>query len=59
MRRRIGGSSWREMRETSLPKSVISPRVGFSERKSSRSSVVLPAPEGPVRNWNDRGSIGR
>ncbi len=53
IRRRISGSSWREMRERSLPKTVISPRVGFSDRNSSLSSVVLPAPDGPLRNWNE------
>ena len=29
------------------------PRVGLSDRNSRRNSVVLPAPDGPVRNWND------
>ena len=41
----------------SWPNSVISPRVGRSARNSRRSSEVLPAPEGPVRNWNECGSI--
>ena len=41
----------------SLPKMVISPRVGFSDRKSSLSSVVLPAPDGPLRNWNERSGM--
>ena len=36
---------------------VISPRVGLSDRNSSRSSEVLPAPEGPVRNWKECGSM--
>ena len=33
------------------------PREGFSDRKKSRISVVLPAPDGPVRNWKDLGAI--
>ena len=33
---------------------MIRPRVGFSDRNSRRSSVVLPAPDGPLRNWNER-----
>ena len=41
---------------TSWPNSVISPRVGRIERNRSRSNEVLPAPEGPVRNWNECGS---
>ena len=32
---------------------LIRPRVGRSDRNSIRSSEVLPAPEGPVRNWNE------
>ncbi len=47
----------RVMRARSLPKTVISPRVGFSDRNSSLSSVVLPAPEGPLRNWKERAGI--
>ena len=35
----------------------MSPRVGFSDMKSRRSSVDLPAPDGPVRNWKERGAI--
>ena len=35
----------------------MSPRVGFSDKKRRRRSVVLPAPEGPVRNWNELGSM--
>ena len=31
-------------------KTVSSPRVGRSDRNNSRSSDVLPAPDGPVRN---------
>ena len=42
------------MRARSLPNTVISPRVGFSDMNSSRSSVVLPAPDGPLRNWKER-----
>ena len=29
------------------------PRVGRSDRNNSLSSEVLPAPEGPVRNWKE------
>ena len=49
MRRRRCGSSRAVMRARSLPKTEISPRVGFSDRNSSRSSVVLPAPGGPAQ----------
>ena len=42
-----------EMPTTSWPKREISPRVGFTDRRISRRSVVLPAPDGPVRNWNE------
>ena len=38
-------------------KTVSRPRVGRSDRNNIRSSDVLPAPEGPVRNWNDCGSM--
>ena len=38
---------------------MISPRVGFSDRKKSRISDVLPAPDGPVRNWNDFGAMSK
>ena len=31
------------------PNTKISPRVGLSDMNSSRSSEVLPAPDGPVR----------
>ncbi len=43
------------MRLTSSPKIVTSPRVGATDISMRRNSVVLPAPEGPVRNWNERG----
>ena len=43
--------------ETSWPNMLIRPRVGRSDRNSSRSSEVLPAPDGPVRNWNECGSM--
>src|SRR5262249_9935643 len=42
---------------TSWPNRVTSPRVGRSDRNSRRKSELLPAPEGPVMNWNDRASI--
>ena len=57
MRRRRPVSWSLEIVETSSPNSDTSPRVGFTESRISRSSVVLPAPDGPVRNWNERGSI--
>src|SRR6476646_11410246 len=41
----------------SLPNRLTSPRVGRSDRNSSRSSEVLPAPEGPVRNWKECAGI--
>ena len=40
-------------------KSVIRPRVGFSDSRMRRISVVLPAPDGPVKNWNECGSISK
>src|SRR5262249_21034898 len=42
---------------TSWPNSVTSPRVGRSDRNSRRKSELLPAPDGPVMNWNDRASM--
>jgi hypothetical protein len=47
-----------EIRDTSSPNREISPRVGLTESRISRSRVVLPAPEGPVRNWNEFGLDG-
>ena len=38
-------------------KGEIRPRVGFSDMNSRRRSEVLPAPDGPVRNWNEPGSM--
>jgi hypothetical protein len=35
----------------------MSPRVGLSDRRIKRNSVVLPVPEGPVTNWNELGAI--
>ncbi len=43
----------------SRSKTVIRPRVGFMDRKKRRISDVLPAPDGPVRNWKERGSISK
>ena len=45
------------MRLTSSPNSVITPRVGRTDIRMSRKSVVFPAPDGPERNWNECGSI--
>src|SRR5579872_5652341 len=39
--------------------SVMRPRVGLSESSIRRIKVVLPAPEGPVRNWNDCGPTSK
>ena len=41
----------------SRPKIRIMPRVGLSESSMRRSKVVLPAPDGPVRNWKLCGSM--
>ena len=43
----------------SMPNRLTSPRVGRSDRNKSRSSEVLPAPEGPVRNWNECAGISK
>ena len=50
-RRRKGMLHWR-MRATFRPPTRICPRVAGSAQKTSLSSVVFPAPEGPVRNTN-------
>lgn len=47
---RRSGSSGRGISEMSRPNMRIKPRVGCSDMKSIRSSDVLPAPDGPVRN---------
>ena len=57
MRRRSTASASFGMVAMSLPNSVISPRVGRSVMNNRRSSVLLPAPDGPVRNWNDPRSM--
>jgi hypothetical protein len=41
----------------SWPNRLTRPRVGRSDRNSSFSSEVLPAPEGPVRNWKEWAGI--
>jgi hypothetical protein len=38
-----------ERSDTFSPNTKISPRVGLSDMNRSRKSVVLPAPDGPVR----------
>src|SRR5258708_19535766 len=43
--------------ETSWPNRLTSPRVGRIEPNSNRSSEVLPAPDGPVRNWKEWAGI--
>ena len=53
MRRRIEGRSRRDRLATSRPRTEIVPRVGFRARNSMRNRLLLPAPEGPVRNWKD------
>ena len=57
MRRRSVASESLLSVAVSWSNTVIRPRVGRSDRNNSRSSDVLPAPDGPVRNWNDCGSI--
>ena len=57
MRRRSVASASLLSVAMSWPNRVISPRVGRSDRNSRRSSELLPAPEGPVRNWNECGSM--
>ncbi len=57
MRRRRPVSALAEMPLTSSPKIETRPRVGRAESRIRRSSVVLPAPEGPVRNWKERGAM--
>ena len=57
MRRRTPVSFVASSVAASLSKIVMRPRVGFSDSSISRSSVVLPAPEGPVRNWKLCGAI--
>ena len=54
---RIVGRVERDRVATSWPKTLISPRVGRSARKRRRISDVLPAPEGPVRNWKEPRSM--
>src|SRR5213078_3227250 len=43
--------------ETSWPNRLTRPRVGRSDRNSSLNSEVLPAPDGPVRNWKEWAGI--
>ena len=43
----------------SRPNRVMKPRVGRSARRIRRNRVVLPAPEGPVRNWKDCGAMSK
>ncbi len=56
MRRRSAGNSERRVTERSWPNSVTSPRDGGSVMLISLSSVVLPAPERPVRKVKDPAS---
>ena len=51
--RRSAGSSRRGVVAMSRPKSEMRPRDGRSARYMSLKSVVLPAPLGPVRKWNE------
>ena len=50
MRRRMAVSASLSRSEESLPNKVMTPRVGRNDNNKRRISVVLPAPEGPVRN---------
>src|SRR5262245_4040955 len=56
MRRRSVASASALRVAISWPNREISPRVGRCARNRRRRSEVLPAPEGPVRNWNECGS---
>ena len=47
------------MRATSEPYISMTPLVGRKESMMSLSNVDLPAPEGPVRNWNEQGAIAK
>ena len=49
MRRRSCARFAGVTRAMSWPSTWIAPRVGWIDMKSSRSSDVLPEPEGPVR----------
>ena len=42
-------------RVMSCPSTCMCPPLGSIDMKSSRSSDVLPEPEGPVRKWNEPG----
>ncbi len=57
MRRRRDVSAPLEMPLTSSPNTETRPRLGRAESRIRRSSVVLPAPDGPVRNWNECGAM--
>ena len=57
MRRRSCARRDALMRLTSWPNMWIWPRVGCSDMNRSRSSEVFPAPDGPVRKWNDPGRM--
>ncbi len=52
----MAGKSPRRAVAISLPNNVINPRDGGSETPISFKSVVLPAPESPVRKVNDPAS---
>src|SRR5246127_2960767 len=39
------------------PNKLTNPRVGRSDRNNSFKSDVLPAPEGPVKNWKEWAGI--
>ena len=42
---RVSGAIW----DTSMPPTVILPRVASQNRAARRDTVVLPPPEGPTR----------
>ena len=46
---KLGAAARRRGRTTFSPKTKIRPRVGRSDMNRRRNSVVLPAPDGPVR----------
>ena len=41
----------------SRPKAVTFPRVGSIDKNINRNNVVLPDPDGPVRNWKERAGM--
>ena len=57
MRRRSAVKPFFSSFDASSPKMRMTPRVGRNESSINRKSVVLPAPDGPVRNWKLCGAM--